>query len=823
MTTPMMAQWAECKAKAGSAILLFRLGDFYEAFEGDAHILAKELDLTLTQRQQTPMAGIPHHTVDSYLETLVAKGYRVAIAEQTEEAKFAKGLVKRAIVRIVSPGTALSQADPSNNFFISLFQAGKSFGLAVLDLTTAEFRAAEFECENTLLSEIIKVAPREILTSRRTYEKYPALFQELGKSLTPLITQEEEWRFEETLAFGTLTAHFKTHNLDGFGLKGQSAAIQAAGSLLCFLRDTLSQPLDHIRTLHTWSSSEFLLLDRITARNLELTESLWDKSRKGTLLESLDVTQTPMGGRLIQSWIKQPLFSKEKIQTRQEAIVSLLTLNLQTLQHFLAPVRDLERLVMKISSNLAGPRDVVALKNSLVPIAPLKEWLQPLSSSLIQILKEELSPLEPLIAHISKALVDEPPLRVSDGALFRAGFSQPLDELRALSSGSKEWLARYQADLKAATGLKTLKVGFTKISGFYIEVSRQQAESVPPYFQRRQTLANVERYITPELKEYEEKILSAEEHILRLETELFDALKKEILPYIDAIFMNAHALAHLDCLQSLAAVAQSWGWRCPEITEDKLLYIEEGRHPIIEMKGAERFIPNDIDLDGEKNRLMLITGPNMAGKSTYIRQTALIVILAQMGSFVPAKVVKMGLVDKLFTRIGASDDLARGQSTFMVEMTETANILHHATDRSLVILDEIGRGTSTYDGISIAWSVAEYLLTEEGKQAKTLFATHFWEMTKLEEKVSGAKNYTVAVHEAEGEIRFLRKIIPGGSDKSYGIHVAKLAGLPDAVIGRAQEILVHLEQNAHRDRIFEPAKLKKVKKKEAQEHQLVLF
>lgn len=824
MTTPMMAQWAECKKKAGSALLLFRLGDFYEAFEEDAAILASELDLALTKRHETPMAGIPHHAAESYIDALIAKGYRIAIAEQTEDAKVAKGLVKRDIVRIITPGTAVSCVpSKANNFFIAVTEVGKRLGLAVLDLTTAEFRAAEFECASALLSEMIALAPREILTNKRFYAKYATLFQELEKNHHPLITQEEEWRFDPTFAFNMLIAHFKTHSLDGFGLKGLESAIASSGSLLAFLRDTLSQPVDHIRSLHTWSSKDFLYLDRITARNLELTESLFDKSQKGTLLACIDLTKTPMGGRLIQSWVKQPLFSKDKIQMRQDALRSLLTLDLNPLQTHLALIRDLERLVMKIASHLASPRDLIALKVSLEPLAPIKEILNPLPASLIQVLHDELSPLPALVALIEKALVDEPPPRVSDGGVFKTGYSAELDELRALSSGSKEWLSRYQADLRASTGLKTLKVGYTKISGFYIEVSRGQAQNAPPFFHRRQTLTNAERYITPELKEYEEKILSAEERMLRLEEELFITLKKECLPYIDAIFMNAHAIAHLDCLQSLAQVARTWGWNSPDIVESTVLEIKEGRHPVIEMGGTERFIPNDTALDGEKNRLMLITGPNMAGKSTYIRQTALIVILAQMGSFIPAQGAKIGLVDKLFTRIGASDDLTRGQSTFMVEMTETANILNHATDRSLVILDEIGRGTSTYDGISIAWSVAEYLLTEEGKQAKTLFATHFAEMTKLEEKVSGAKNYTVAVHEAEGEIRFLRKIVPGGSDKSYGIHVAKLAGLPDTVIARAKEILSHLEETANRDKIFEPPRPKKVKKKEANEHQLVLF
>ena len=822
--TPMMLQWAECKEKAAGALLLFRLGDFYEAFEEDAKVLSRELELTLTKRQEIPMAGIPFHAAESYIDTLLEKGYRVAIAEQTEDAKQAKGLVKREIVRIVSPGTSFTEgAGKTNRFFIALAEVGRVFGLSVLDLTTGEFRAAEFETLGELMTEGVKLNPKEVLTTAKFRHKYPSLFAELKKASSPLVTDEAEWRFELSFALGTLTRHFNTHSLDGFGLKGQTAAICTSGALLSYVRDCLCQSTSHLRQMHTWSNKEFLFIDRISQRNLELTESLYDKGRSGTLLECLDNTKTAMGARLLQGWVKQPLFSVDKIEARQEAIASILGLDISSLQEKLAQIRDLERLVWKISSNLASPRDISSLKDSLLPLASLKVLLKGTSSSLIQILEEELSPLKPLTDLIERALVDEPPARVQDGSIFKRGYSDKLDELKELSTGSKEWLAAYQTELKEATGIRTLKVGFTKISGFYIEISRGQADKAPPHFRRRQTLTSAERYITPELKEYEEKILGAEEKALQLELELFEELKKQILPHLDAIFMNAHAIAHLDALQSLALVAKRWGWVRPKVQSGPLLEIREGRHPILEMKGSERFIPNDTWLDQETVKLMLITGPNMAGKSTYIRQTALIVILAQMGAFVPALSASIGLVDKLFTRIGASDDLARGQSTFMVEMTETANILNNATSHSLVILDEIGRGTSTYDGISIAWSVAEWLLTQKGKAPKTLFATHFWELTKLEEQVAGAKNFTVAVCESGSEIRFLRKIIPGGTDKSYGIHVAKLAGLPIEVIARATEILSHLEETAKRDKIFEPAKPKPSKKKISNERQLVLF
>lgn len=818
----MMIQWTECKEKCGAAVLLFRLGDFYEAFEDDAKILSQVLDITLTKRHEIPMAGIPHHAAEAYIDALVSKGYRVAIAEQTEDPKVTKGIVKREVVRMISPGTSLSYVpEQKNNYFTALTETNKTFGLAVIDLTTGEFRTAEFDTLEKLLSEIFTLKPSEILTSDKFIGKYPALFDELKRSFHPLITFEPEWKFEENLTEGTLKAHFNTLSLDGFGLKGAVSATKAAGALLAFLRDGLSQPISHVRELHTWSDRDYLLLDRTTQRNLELTESLWDGSKKNTLLEVIDFTETPMGGRLLVKWVKQPLLSVDKITARQEAVKELIRANLSIKDEF-SHVRDLERLIMKVSSNLASPRDLAALKVSLEQIPSIKSALSPLKSSLIRVLEEGLSPLKDLVIHLDSALVDEPPLRLSDGGIFKTGFNAELDELFALASGSKEWLARYQTELKEVTGIKTLKVGYTKISGFYIEVSRGQAENVPTTFHRKQTLTNAERFLTPELKQYEEKILGAEEQISRLEINLFIQLKESILPHLEAIYHNAHAIAHLDALLSLAIAANQWGWVLPTINDSFELNIESGRHPVIEAKGSEPFIPNDIALD-QATRLMLITGPNMAGKSTYIRQNALIVILAQLGSYVPANKASIGLIDKLFTRIGASDDLTRGQSTFMVEMTETANILHNATDRSLVILDEIGRGTSTYDGISIAWSVAEFLLTEEGRKAKTLFATHFWELTKLESRDFGAKNFTVAVHETTEEIKFLRKIIPGGTDKSYGIHVAKLAGLPASMIERAKEILSHLEENANRDRIFEPAKAKKVKKKEANSDQLVLF
>lgn len=817
-TTPMMAQWHQCKNLAKDAVLLFRMGDFYEAFYDDAALISKELDLTLTRRADIPMAGIPHHTSEGYIDRLVAKGHRVAVAEQTEDPKKAKGLVKREVVRIVTPGTIINSSllsDRTNNFFACISRVGSLYGLAILDLTTADFRVIEFEKEPDLINEIFRLRPSEILVSNKFKEKHEHIFSEMKLAFDMLISVQEDWKFDHQTCYDFLVNHFKVHNLDGFGLKGMSATINAAGALLHYLNESLSLNLDHIRDILPYSTSQFMLLDRMTQRNLELTESLNDGSRKNTLLSILDKTQTPMGARMMRHWVKQPLLSTEEILKRQEAIQLFLQnpSMMDRLSSLLETVRDLERLIMKISSGYATPRDIASLKISFEPIPQVKGMLLSFAqdNGALALDTQKLDGLPSMIQLIERSLVDEPPMRITDGKIFREGFNKELDDLRELSTHSKSWIARYQTELRESTGIKTLKVGFNRMFGYYIEVSKGQSEKMPDTFLRRQTLVNAERYITPELKDYENKVLNAEERMLAIETELFNQLRQEVAHYAPQVMRIAQALARIDCLLGLAQAARQYDYRRPIVDHSQVLQIVEGRHPVIEaLCAGEKFIPNDTFLDDKLNRLLLITGPNMAGKSTYIRQVALITIMAQIGSFVPAKSAHIGLIDKVFTRIGASDDLARGQSTFMVEMTETANILNNATSRSLVILDEIGRGTSTYDGISIAWSVAEYLLTTEDKMAKTLFATHYWELTKLEEKVPGAVNYNVAVNESEDNIIFLRKIIRGGTDKSYGIHVGRLAGLPDHVISRAKEILVHLEENANRKSAFEPAKPKRI-------------
>jgi DNA mismatch repair protein MutS len=810
--TPMMAQWHACKNVAHNAILFFRMGDFYEAFYEDAVLISKELELTLTKRQEIPMSGVPCHTCENYIDRLVAKGYRVAVAEQIEDPKQAKGLVKREISRIITPGTVVNSsllADHSNNYFASITQVGALLGFAFVDLTTSEFKVIEFEYEHELLNEIYRLKPAEFLISKKFKEKHPFLLDELRKSYDFVINEQDDWHFDHQIAYDSLVNHFKAKTLDGFGLKGMVAGINAAGALLNYLHDVLSQPTEHILEIQPYSTSQYLVLDRMTQRNLELTESLQDNSRKNTLLSILDNTRTPMGARLMRRWVKQPLLSVPDITLRQEAIQTFYDSPhlLDRLISLLEGIRDLERLIMKISSGYASPRDIASLRYSLEPIPEIKSLLKEFVTPSNLIWKEEndLESLPELTLLIVNALVDEPPARVSDGSIFREGFHRELDELREICRDSKSWISRYQAELREQTGIKTLKIGYTRVFGYYIEVSKGQSERMPASFERRQTLVNAERYITPELKSYESKVLNAEEKIGAIETELFTQLRLETAKYALRIQTIAQAIAKIDCLSSLANVARHNEYVRPIVDESNVLQIIGGRHPVIEaINKSEKFVPNDTLLDNENSRLLLITGPNMAGKSTYIRQVALLTIMAQIGAFIPAKSAHIGLVDKVFTRIGASDDLARGQSTFMVEMTETANILHNATSRSLVILDEIGRGTSTYDGISIAWAVAEYLLTTEGKTAKTLFATHYWELTKLEEKINGAINYNVAVHESEDHIVFLRKIVRGGTDKSYGIHVGRLAGLPTTVIQRAKDILIHLEENANRKSAFEP-------------------
>lgn len=795
MTTPMMQQWQSCKEKARDALLLFRLGDFYEAFYDDAILIAKEADLTLTKRQSVPMAGIPHHASLTYIDRLIAKGYKVAIAEQLEEA--GKGLVKREIVRTITPGTQIQSTllEESKSNFIACFVPGAA---AFLDLTTGQFIVAESASEEEIAALFCSYQPAEILFSQKLLE-HP-LLSLCRQSFKTVFSPQEEIFFDTPSAEHRLKEHFKVISLDGLGFKNKSSSVKAAGSLFLYLSDYLNLPLSHINKVFHYTSEEFLFLDRTTQRNLELVDSLHDESRTHTLLYILDKTKTPMGARLLKQWLVQPLGHIEAITKRQESVEALLKVSLP-----LHNIRDIERLTMRITSAFSAPRDLLALKNTLLALPSLKEALAPLTATLLKEKREDIADFSSLSSLIESALLEECPLKIGDGPLFKTGYAPELDALYALNQGCKSWLLDYQTELRLSTGIKSLKVGYTHAFGYFIDVSTSHSNKVPSTFQKRQTLVSSERFITDELKNFEQKALSSEEQIVRLETKLLEELRAKAADQSEALFKAAHAIAVIDCLQSLSLSAASYGYTKPLLTNSYDLEIVDGRHPVIEQTlSGGLFTPNSTSLS-DTQKLMVLTGPNMGGKSTYIRQVALITLMAHIGSYVPAAKATIPLIDKIFTRIGASDDLSRGQSTFMVEMTETAHILNMATRRSLVILDEIGRGTSTFDGISIAWAVAEFLLQEKG--VKTLFATHYFELTKLEAKWPETFNSHVAVQESRGTLLFLHRILKGPASRSFGIQVAELAGLPPLVIKRAKEIQKDLEMGSAKTETKKPAKI----------------
>jgi len=784
-TSPMMQQWHECKEEAKEALLLFRLGDFYEAFYDDAAILSSELELTLTKRQGVPMSGIPAVSLEGHLDRLVKKGFLVAIAEQVEKANETRGLVKREIVRTVSSATNIttnSISEKQNQFFGAIARINASYGLALIDLYTGEMIALEFENETQLKDELYKRAPKELLISK----KFPCQTDAITRS-------KEDGYFDLKLATNTLCSHFGIHSLDSFGLTSMVSAIVAAGSLLRYISDDLGHSVSHIQKIQKETNSAYMGIDPTTAKHLEIEK----------LFEHLDFTSTPMGARLLRNWVFHPLVSEKGILHRQSAIDFFQSFPLK-----IERVRDLERLVMKIKTGHIFPRDLLSLSESIKQIPLIKKHLNQSTADILRNANSQLVDLSSIATKIDHAIVLDPPYRISEGNVFKPGFSEELDEIRSLRQNSQIWMANYQAKLQNELEIKTLKVSYTKAFGYYIEVSKGQTNKVPAEFERKQTLLGAERYTTFELKEYERKILHAENLILEIEERLFKQLIDEIALHAEDLQNIASSIAMIDAVCSLASAAKKYRWTKPEICSEDLLELKAARHPIVEnMLSFGTFIPNDTLLS-PSSRLLLITGPNMAGKSTYIRQVALIAILAQIGSFVPADHAKIKIIDKVFARIGASDDLSKGQSTFMVEMTETANILHSATAKSLVILDEIGRGTSTYDGISIAWAVAEYLL-REGLSPKTLFATHYTELTELEKQHKTVRNFRVSVHESDEGIVFLHKIAPGGADKSYGIHVAKLAGLPKEVLFKAKLRLTELEALPQ--------------KKKSKEKQLTLF
>ncbi len=804
--TPMMAQWHECRKKASGALLLFRMGDFYEAFYEDAEILAKALNLTLTKRQEIPMSGIPHHAFQNYIDRLLAQGIKVAIAEQTEDPKKAKGLVKRDLARIITPGTLIDSNllnAGANNYLASICQVGTQFGASFLDISTADFRAFECDSLKDLLETLYRTQPSEIVLSKKFWKTHSELFDELKRQHKITFTTIDDWQYNPELSLEALVRHFAVHSLDGFGLKGMTAAINSAGALLNYLTEYLYLSIDHIKSIKKIEEEHHLLLDHITLNHLEIIEPQHSQNKTNTLLHHMNHTQTAMGARLLREWVQKPLLDVSSILKRQDAIENLLQNSyiLNNLKDLLSSIYDLERLMMRISTDYASARDFNALKQSLEKLPFIKKALQELKAPLLTEFLDKLPSFEKLIQLIGYALVEEPPLKLGDGKTFKKGYDKNLDEYTLLNSSSKTWLAEYQTKLRESTQVKTLKVGYNRVFGYYIEVSSGQAHLMPDTFHRRQTLANNERFVSEELKLFETKVLSAEEQIAAIETQLFQQLRCKVLVFQSLVMDVAGIIAKLDCILSLTLLAKQSHYIKPLIDQSSTLKIHQGRHPILD--SLCNFIPNDTSLDQEHHQLALITGPNMAGKSTYIRQVALLVIMAQIGSYIPADSAHIGIVDKIFSRIGASDDLARGQSTFMVEMVETANILNNLSQRSLVILDEIGRGTSTYDGIAIAQSTAEFLLESS---AKTLFATHYSELTQLAEKNNRVKNYTVAVHEDQNKITFLYKIIPGCTDKSYGIHVAELAGLPNKLLLRAKEILKELEDHHKKPSLLKPKK-----------------
>ncbi len=802
--TPMMRQYREAKSSIpADAVLLFRMGDFYEEFFEDAVKVSSILDLALTQRQGIPMCGFPHHALNSYLPRLVASGVKVAIAEQMEDPRFAQGIVKREITRIITPGTIIDNellTPGCNNFLSALASSKGKFALASLDISTGEFRVAELNDASRVASELNRLGARECLIASSLASELRAS-GELPDTREPILwTELSDDNFDFFRAEDYLKLHFQAATLDGYGCKGLPLAVCAAGAVLRYATENLRQDAKHVLKLVVYSTERSLELDSISLRNLELVETLHGSNKSGTLLGVLDRTNTPMGSRRLRSWVLRPLYDREPIIARLDAVEQLLhdPLTLTGMRETIGAVRDLERIIGRLNVGSATPRDFQALASSLGVLPGLKTLLRSFDAPLLKHLDGELETFPELSTRIAETLADDPPALLADGGVIRSGYSKLLDELRAASTEGKSWLSQIQTREQERTGIKSLKVKYNSVFGYYIEVSKSNLSAVPEDYVRKQTLVNAERFITPELKELESKILGSEEKAKALEYELFQELRAYALGFTKGIQASADALADVDALMSLSECARLRHYCRPEIVEDNRLVIKGGRHPILDvaMTGREKFVPNDCLLDGDCNRMMLITGPNMAGKSTYIRQTALLVVMAQLGSFLPAESAIVGLVDRIFTRIGAADDLSRGQSTFMVEMVETANILNHVTPKSLVILDEIGRGTSTFDGLSIAWSVAEFLHDDPGCRCRTQFATHYHELTELAQTRRGVNNYNVAVREYGDQVVFLRQIVPGASDRSYGIHVAKLAGIPTPVLERARVILDLLEKGA---------------------------
>ena len=802
-TTPLMRQYLEIKAGCQDAILFFRLGDFYEMFMEDAIVASRVLGITLTSRNKgdedaIPLCGIPYHSSQNYIAKLIAHGHKVAICEQVEDPKAAKGIVKREVVRVVTPGlvTDTDTLEPKeNNYLLSIIEEQGHFGIAHVDITTGEFRVTQVDGLAQVESEIGSLRPREILFAETDsgcalQQKLHPVLDGVMKNLLPA------WICEDDYASQQLCTFFGVSGLQSFGCQDLPAAQQAASAVIFYLQQTQKDELRHIRPLQTYHTRHFMVLDNATRRNLELTATLQDGKKRGSLLGVLDRTVTAMGGRTLRQWIHYPLIDLEQILQRQDALAELVddSLTRIELREALDGVYDLERLNSKIAMASANAKDLTALRTSLQKLPQIDDLLNLFQSPCLCRLREQLDLMPDLVALLETALVDDPPFVLREGGLMRDGFNEELDDLRAISREGKGWIARLEQQERQRTGIQNLKISYNRVFGYFIEITRRNLDRIPDDYQRKQTLSNAERFITPTLKEYEAKVLGAEERLVELEYNLFQQVRLQAASMGRRIQQSAETLATLDVLLALADLAHDRNYVRPLVDDSGVIKIEGGRHPVVEgMPLKEAFVPNDIDLDTEKNQMLIITGPNMAGKSTFMRQIALLTLMTQIGSFIPADQARIGVVDRIFTRVGASDNLAKGESTFMVEMNETANILRHATNRSLVILDEIGRGTSTFDGVSIAWAVAEYLHDNPQVAAKTLFATHYHELTDLALTRPRVKNFNIAVKEWNDQIIFLRKIVTGGASRSYGIQVGRLAGLPDVVIRRAKEILNNLE------------------------------
>ena len=800
--SPMMAEYVKTKQQYKDCILFYRLGDFYEMFFEDALTVTKELEITLTGKdcgleERAPMCGVPFHAAETYINRLIEKGYKVAICEQVKKKKKAKGLVKREVIRVVTPGTTLDAAsldESKNNYLMSIVSMEDHFGCAIADISTGDCFLTEVDKPQKLLDEINKFVPAEIICNDAFFMSgvdTDDLKNRLGICVFPL----DAWYFDDSLCKRTLKEHFHVNTLEGLGIQDYDIGVIASGALFLYLQETQKSALSHMAGIRPYAAEKYMLIDSSSRRNLELVETLREKNKRGSLLWVLDKTKTAMGARTLRSYVEQPLIDAQKINRRLEALEELNKSPMlrDEIREYLNPIYDLERLISRISYQSANPRDLIAFASSLEMLPHIRQILKDFKTPLLTELYEDMDPLEDIASLIKSAIVDEPPLAQKDGGIIREGYHEDVDKFRRSRTDGKKWLTELEVREKERTGIKSLKIKYNRVFGYSLEVTNSFKELVPENYIRKQTLTNAERYITQELKDLEDLILGAEDKLYALEYELFCEVRDKVGAEVVRIQKTAKAVAALDVFASLALVAQRNNYVRPKINESGVLDIKNGRHPVVEqMIEHDMFIANDTYLDNQKKRVSIITGPNMAGKSTYMRQTALIVLMAQIGSFVPADKANIGIVDRIFTRVGASDDLASGQSTFMIEMTEVANILRNATSRSLLILDEIGRGTSTFDGLAIAWAVIEHISDTKLCGAKTLFATHYHELTELEGKISGVNNYCIAVKEKGDDIVFLRKIVKGGADKSYGIQVAKLAGVPDSVICRAKELVEEL-------------------------------